>query len=195
MHSLKYCAGPLGICAFFLSTLLLLPTMTTNHVHRRRPHSSALVTIYPRGKLLLLIILLSYQFIRNTEANDRDEHKAINLRRHMQQSSGRQSDTGDTGDCILNSYGVYGTIDTFETSTISIIYNIEYLYQVSVTIGTQFSSDILRPIDSVITTEIIPSFFPNCTNNQFSQTTENNGAIITAISSTPVDTYVASGCT
>jgi hypothetical protein len=149
--------------------------------------------------LALLIILLPHNFIRNTRANKNDklndeQHDAIHLRRHIQQSSGRQSNTDN---CELNSYGVYGTIDTSETSSINIIYSIEYLYQVSVIVGTtttQFSSDILRPLDGVITTAIIPSFFPNCKTNRLLQTAGNNGAIITAISSTPVDTYVPTGC-
>ena len=167
--------------------------MKPNHLYRH-PQSSVRISMYDRTKLLPLLIVLMHVFIRNSEAYGANPIETTNQRRQLQQSSGRQSDTSD---CVLNSYGVYGTIDMSETSTTNNIYNIEYLYQVSVTSGTtttQFTSDIIRPLDSVITTAILPSFFPNCQNKRFLQAVDSSGVNITAISSTPVDSYVPSGC-
>lgn len=164
-------------------------TMTMNHIPRH-PQQSVVISTRFQTKLLALfssILLLTHSLVPTSDAKPDDDQRIMRRRRHLQSE-----------DCMLNSYGVYGSIPTSDTATLNVIYNIEYLYQVSVTVGTVFSGDILRPIDGVITTEIIPFFFPNCNNNRFLQVTSNNSsseAIITAISSTPVDTYVPSGRT
>jgi hypothetical protein len=174
--------------------------MVANHIHQPT-QSSEQISISVGSKLLFLFFLLNFTFTASTVVNYVDIENSIRSnrkqRRRLTEQAGRQSDASGTG-CVLNSYGIYGSIDTSNTATINEIYNIEYLYQVSVTIGTtdtQLSSDIILPIDRVITTAIIPSFFPNCNNNRLLQAVNNtsSGAIITAISSTPIDTYVPSG--
>ena len=192
--------------------------VANQNIHRHSQSSEQQISISVRAKLLLLfLLLLNLTLTKSTVANDNIDNNSNQISNHnnnngnrkqrrrltTEPSGGRQSDTSVTDDCVLNSYGIYGTIDTSNTATINEIYNIEYLYQVSVTIGTtnsQLSTDIILPIDSVITTTIIPSFFPSCNSiNRFLQATNNSssssssGAIITAISSTPVDTYVPSG--
>jgi hypothetical protein len=186
-----------------VATFAQIPKMAEKHIHRCS-QSSEQISIYIGTKFLFLYLLLNVTFLHGTVANDIESdhnNKKSNTkqRRLLTQQSSRQSDASSTS-CVLNSYGIYGLIDTSNTATISEIYNIEYLYQVSVTIGTtdtQLSSDIILPIDSVITTAILPSFFPNCNTNRFLQqavNTASSGANITAISSTPVDTYVPTGC-
>jgi hypothetical protein len=92
------------------------------------------------------------------------------------------------GDCVLNDIGLYGTIDTT-----SDVYEVQYLYQVSVLAGTsrtQLNNEIIQQLDAAITTAVLPRFFA-CTN---SRRRYLQSGTVTAISSMPVDTYILSGC-
>jgi hypothetical protein len=91
------------------------------------------------------------------------------------------------GVCTLDQNGFFGTVDTS-----SDIYEVQYLYQVSVVAGTtttQLNDEIIQPLDDAITTAVLPQFFV-CSGRRRSLQTST----VTAISSMPVDTYILSGC-
>jgi hypothetical protein len=173
--------------------------------------SSNSSSMYIRTLPLLILIVVCEAF--GDRLRVAQQMKLHRYRRHQQQQlqdesmhrivaeqsttiSGRQSIIAT--DCVLNGNGLYGTIDGTATTY---IYSIKYLYQVTVVSGTtetQLSNDIIRPLDAAITTAILPTFF-DCdgdSNNRFLQAFDSSsGVVVTAISLTPVDTYVLSGCT
>jgi hypothetical protein len=89
--------------------------------------------------------------------------------------------------CSLDQNGFYGTVDTS-----SDIYQVQYLYQVSVVVGTtttQLNNEIIQQLDDAITTAVLPQFFVCSGRRRILQE-----STVTAISSMPVDTYIFSGC-
>jgi hypothetical protein len=152
------------------------------------------------GATLLLALTLKGSLCNESDLYLRSNQIGASKRHRRQQINVFDQDHSDAANalsrqsqvssCVLNANGYYGTIDTT-----SDIYDIQYLYQVSVVSGTtesQLSTDIIRPLDFAITTAILPKFF-DCSRRRRVQERllQNNGTIF-AITSTPIDTYIAS---
>jgi hypothetical protein len=96
----------------------------------------------------------------------------------------------NNNNCQLDDQGFYG--DASDPSGIATV--VDYLYQVSVAQGTSITtltSSVIPEVDRAITTAMLPSFF-DCTGNQRRRIQEQDGAGVVALSSQPVDGFVAS---
>lgn len=155
------------------------------------------ILFFSFGTILLLTIIIKNCYANNHNRYSQKFRKTY--RRQVQENVFQKNDVGTDASsrqtaCTLNVNGYYGTIELT-----SDVYDIQYLYQVSVVAGTtevQLRDDIILPLETVTTTAILPTFFSECNNNRrYNKRSLQNGAgVITAISSTPDDTIVMSGC-